>query len=228
MTTKPKWGQSITIPEPGPGQRQTIAMVSLTEGNVHEMMGDGGGTPPVRDWTVYGTAQGLNMARLAAPNAVLVIRYGSAASAFERRARIPVVGMVAHVVATWIDVTIEVLDSSLPPVGDIQVDAFASPGRPVRQVIAEHAFNGLQPSPVIIPPFAIGWHGVETSNSGTDQLDAVWRYNGLNRGGPGNVSAQQVDDAWNVSHAIPRDANQILLLPSIPPVNLHWWWVVLS
>lgn len=227
MTTKPKWGQEIVLPEPGIGQRSTVAMVSLTEGNIHRMDVDGGGVPAVRDWTVYGTALGLDPARIAAPNCVLVVRYGSAASSFTRRARIPSVGVVVHVVATWVDVTIEVLDSSLPPVGELQVSAFASPGRPSEQVIAEHAFNGLEPSPVIIPPFAVGWHGVETDNTGADQLAAVWQYNGINRGVVANVVNQQVDDGWAVSHAVPRDANEILLLPSTM-LNLHWWWRVIS
>lgn len=227
MTVKPKWGQSIELPEPSAGPARVVSMVSLTEGNIHEMMVGDAVVPGVRDWTVYATAEGLNLTRLAAPNCVLVIRYGSAASSFVRRTRIPVVGVVAHVVATWLDVTIEVLDSSLPPVGDIRVSAFASPGRPSHQVIAEHAFNGLEPSPVIVPPFAIGWHGIESDGAGTAPLLGVWRYNGINRGIPAPVVAPVVEDAWTTSHAIPRDANELLLAPGALN-NLQWWWTVLS
>lgn len=225
-----QWGQRIAVPEPAIGTTpRRVDLVSITEEEVRVMAAQGQ-VPAVRDWTIYARADGQTTARVAAPRADVIVRYGSGASSYERTQRIPVVGCVLHVVATWLDVSIVLSDSTLPPVGDVQLEAVAAPGRPSRGLIPDHAFFGIDPTPIrTIPPFAIGWLGVRTDAGQSLELPAFWRYQGINRAPVAPATGIQVIDARDTMHLIPRDADSIAMFPGPPdPINLHWWWDVWS
>jgi len=214
MESDIRWGQDVVFPEPSGTQRRTTGMLAITKEMVGSQLVGNAGVPAPRDWTIYLSAEGLEPTRLAAPRAKATIRYGSGASTFIREIEIPAVGVALHVVASWLSVDIEVRSSGLPSNGNVQVSAYASPGRPTlgRSVFtianAQYTPGNVLP----IPMFCTSVLAYATRAGASNALGFNWQYNAIARGTVTNPPANMVG-SWGTARAIPQDATGIVLLP---------------
>jgi hypothetical protein len=119
-----------------------------------------------------------------------------------------------HVVASWLSVDIEVRSSGLPSNGNVQVSAYASPGRPTlgRSVFtianAQYTPGNVLP----IPMFCTSVLAYATRAGASNALGFNWQYNAIARGTVTNPPANMVG-SWGTARAIPQDATGIVLLP---------------
>lgn len=218
-----QWGQQVTVAEPAPGAAAiNRGFASVGEGVVQSPLDSavmrGAEVPEVRDWTIYCDVETDDPGRIAAPFAVVSIRYGSGASVFQRFQRIPVVGCVLHVVATHLDVQIELRSSGLPAAGNVTLGAYVANGRPALQRIQVADFLATSPGVYQIPPYSTGGMFWEADNAGGSSLAGAWRYNALNRGALAPTTAPQ----WSQLQGVPQDANRVVVLPTRNNLNLFW------
>lgn len=222
-----QWGQQRTFAEPNSNQpAQAASYASLTPAVVRGAIDDGAERqqeiPDTRDWTVYYQLQTDDPTRLLAPFVLARVRYGSGSSSFERIQRVPVVGCVMHVVATWLDVEATLYPSGIPGAGNVGISAYVSPGRPITQRIpvADSIFS----SPLVyrVPPFATGLVAAEADNAGVGTLPCIWQYNGINRGQVGATPT----GAWSSATGVPQDADTVRVFPTRN--NLNLWWEAAS
>ena len=219
MTTNPiQWGQQRTYAEPSPGVGLiNDGYVSLTPAVV--VGGQRGREiPEARDWTIYVQVSTDSPTRLFAPFVNVTVRYGSGSSAFTRQQRVPVMGCVMHVVATWLDVECSLQPTGIAGDGNVTISAYASPGRPATQRIQQADFQLLSPLTYAVPPFASALLATESDNGGVVVLPAVWQYNGINRG----VVSPAVLPVWSQAAAVPQDASSVRVFPTRPNLNLFW------
>ena len=209
-----RWGQSMTVAEPSAGNPVSVGMLSITSEMVGRQTVQLGGVPSVRDWTIYMEAVGLEPSRLAAPRVTATVRYGSGASSFTRELSIPALGAALHIVASWIDVTFKVEESGLLPNGNLQLSAYASPGRPFRGRTTRTIGNALYvPGTIIaIPPFATSVLSYATPAGATVPLAFRWQYNAIARGVPTLPPLTSLGQ-WDTARAIPQDVTGVVLLP---------------
>lgn len=219
-----QWGQQVVLPEPAVGTNPVLRGFASIGESVIESPIDNAQlrareVPDVRDWTIYfNVATSVRTGRIAAPFAVARIRYGSGASAFTREQRIPAVGCVMHVVATHLDVQVELRPSGLPALGDVILGAYVAVGRPTTQRVQVADFLATSPGTYAIPPYATGGLFWEADNAGGSSLAGSWQYQGINRGLFAPTTAPQ----WGLAQAVPQDADSVLVLPTRNNVNLFW------
>lgn len=217
-----QWGQQVVLPEPPPGAPGVLrGMCSIGEQVVESPIDvatlRAREVPDVRDWTVY-VQVATNAPRIAAPFVIVHVRYGSGASAFTRSQRVPVVGCALHVVATHIDVQVELRPSGLNAAGDVSIGAFVAVGRPTLQRVQVADFMATSPGTYPIPPYATGGLFWEADNGGGSSLAGRWEYQGLGRGALAPTTAPQ----WSLAQGVPQDADSVGVLPTRNNLNLFW------
>jgi len=231
MTNVAQWGQQAVVEEPPTGpnvQPVRLSLASVTHAIV-DAMSARGVMPPVRDWTVYLQAEGVQELRAVAPVVEAVITYGSGATSFERRVWVPPYGTVVHVVATTIDVLMLVYNSTLNGQGPVKVAAYISPGRPVLQRQSHTVFQASTPVPYRfpIPPFATSVLLTSLRAGVTAPLAWNWFYRTIPRG-TGNTPSAATAGSYNVARALPSTVDEIRLLPNVADVSLCMWWEIFS
>ena len=213
-TSDVRWGQDIVVSEPSGTETRSVGMLSITSEMVGRQLVQAGGGPLVRDWPIDLQGEGLVPTRLAAPNVVATVRYGSGASSFTRVVDLAALGNVMHVVASWLSVDFVVRSTGLPANGNIRLAAYASPGRPSRsRAMCTQSNATYVPGTIVqIPPFATSVLGFATRAGATNSLSWAWRYNAINRGVVTNPPANMVGQ-WDTARAIPQDVTGLVMLP---------------
>jgi len=214
-----QWGQSTILPEPPIGSlpvRASIGDISDVDLNTSGLNPGENAFPKARDWTIYARADAQAFPRFTAPNATLMVEWGSGAFAFTREQPVPVAGCVVHVVGQFVRAWVDLRSTGLPPNGEIRVSGQIAPGRP-SSVRAPRTYP--VGSDIPIPPWATGFVVEEVAAGAGLPISGRFVYQGLLLGAWGPMSG-----VWAESAAIPQNADALRPIPSggATAINVYW------
>lgn len=230
-----KLGKSQLVAEPDPGAQVVRMGIGRVDDNMVPTMAQGvayGDVQPVndypraRDWTIYASAEPQEVPRFFAPNADLLLSWGTGGVNFERRVPIAQAGTVQHVVANWVEATIELGATALPGDGDIRLKGTLSPGRPSETIASAYfevsvtGLNPVIPVPAFVTSFAVqAFAGVVAVPNTVQTL-----YDTVTRGAyafPVAGNAQPINGALSL---LPNDCNGLRVgTPAgVTAFNIFW------